>query len=236
MQVGYLVFFDPGVQVKELSQNGIKPKSLTTKSSGRKVMTKNKVAPSSIEQLFQKITDLNRLHRILICVATVVVLVSAFGFFMYKPKIDSMTKLSTNITQAEQKLERTKRSAREYDKYKELMDNARAQFDIISRELPGTEEIPSLLTSISQAGNASGLEFLLFQPQAERPKDFYSEIPIRMELSGKYHELGNFFDRMARLSRIVNIDNCLTLQQNDLLKISCTALTYKFVGEAASPK
>ena len=194
-------------------------------------MARDKSTMQAAESSIQKIAGLSRLQRILICAATVILIVSAFGFFMYKPKLDAMAKLRTDITTAEQRLEKTKRSAGEYDKYKALMDEARAQFVIVSRELPGTEEIPSLLTSISQAGNASGLEFLLFQPQAENKKDFYAEIPIRMELLGRYHELGNFLDRMARLSRIVNIDNCSTQEQNQSLRISCTALTYKFIGE-----
>jgi type IV pilus assembly protein PilO len=185
----------------------------------------------AIDPVFQKIGGLSRLYRILICVATVVVLVAAFGFLLYKPKLDSMTRLKSDITTTEQRLERVKRSAQEYDTYKAKMDEARAQFEIVSRELPLTEEIPSLLTSISQAGNAAGLKFLLFQPQAENRKDFYAEIPVRMELSGTYHELGNFFDRLARLSRIVNIDNCSTQRAGSDLRISCTAITYRFVGE-----
>ena len=197
-------------------------------------MKKNTLNMSSTEPFFQKITNLTRLQRVLICVATVVVLVGAFGFFLYKPKIDRMATLRSDITSEERKLERTRRSAQEYDFYKEKMDEARAQFEIVSRELPGTEEIPSLLTSISHAGNAAGLRFLLFQPQSESEKDFYAEIPIRMELTGTYHEFGSFLDRLARLSRIVNINNCSTQGQNDSLRINCTAVTYRFIGDQPS--
>lgn len=195
-------------------------------------MKKNVSAMSAIEPLFQKIAGLKKLHRILICVATVVVIVAVFGFFLYKPKLERMADLRTEITTAEQKLARTKKSAQDYDLYKQRMEDARAEFAIIAQELPGTEEIPSLLTSISQAGGAAGLKFLLFQPQSENRKDFYAEIPIKMELSGTYHQLGNFFDRVAHLSRVVNIDNCATSKASgDLLKISCTAITYRFIGE-----
>lgn len=194
-------------------------------------MKKNMSATSAIEPLFQKIAGLTKLYRILICVGTVVVVVSAFGFFLYKPKIERMSALRNDITTAEQKLERTKRNAAEYDLYQQKMEDARAQFAIIAQELPSTEEIPSLLTSISQAGGEAGLSFLLFQPQSEVRKDFYAEIPIRMELSGGYHQLGNFFDRVAHLSRIVNIDNCSTQQSGALLRITCTAITYRFIGD-----
>lgn len=196
-------------------------------------MNKNKLS-QALEPFFQQIGGLSRLYRILICVATVVIVVAAFGFGLYKPKLDRMAVLQKNINTTEQRLETVKISASEYDKYQALMEDAKAQFARVSRELPLTEEIPSLLTEISKAGNASGLKFLLFQPQAERRKDFYAEIPIRMELLGGYHDLGNFSDRLARLSRIVNIDNCSTQGSGSALKITCTAITYRFVGEQAS--
>lgn len=197
------------------------------------MMKKNVSAMSAIDPLFQKIAGLNKLYRILICVATVVVLLAAFGYFLYKPKLDRMATLRNDITTAEQRLNTTKRNAQDYDLYKQKMEEARVQFITIAQELPSTEEIPSLLTSISQAGGEAGLKFLLFQPQSETLKEFYAEIPIRMELSGRYHELGNFFDRVAHLSRIVNIDNCSTQRSGDLLRITCTAITYRFIGSPA---
>ncbi len=190
----------------------------------------------SIEPFFQKIAGLPRIQRILICVVAVLLLIGGFGFFSYMPKFDEMSKLRTEIKTVQEKLNQTKRSASEYAKYKEKFEDAKAQFAVISRALPNTEEIPSLLTSISQAGKTSGLTFVLFQPLSENKKDFYSEIPIKMELTGTYHELGVFFDKLAQLSRIVNIDNCTTLGESSSLKISCTGVTYKFVEQSNKPK
>jgi type IV pilus assembly protein PilO len=102
------------------------------------------------------------------------------------------------------------------------------------RALPEKEEIPSLLTNISKSGHEIGLEFLLFEPKAENKKDFYSEIPVVMNLRGDYHNLAIFFDKVARLSRIVNINNITINRSKDGkdakdLSTSCTAVTYKFV-------
>ncbi len=77
---------------------------------------------------------------------------------------------------------------------------------VAAKALPEKDEVPSLLTSISQVGNEAGLEFLLFKPEAEVLKDFYAELPITMELSGSYHDLGVFFDQLAGMPRIVNIN------------------------------
>ncbi len=200
-------------------------------------MDKINLPLDSIEPLFKKIGDLTRLQRILICVAAVVVIVAVFAFFFYKPKIDKMSRLQSKIEKQEKKLARTKRNAREFAEYKKKIEDAKAQFEVVSRALPNKEEIPSLLTGISQAGKSSGLNFVLFQPQSEKKEGFYAKIPINMELSGTYHDLGEFFDKLAGMSRIVNVDNfALDKQSNNRLKISCQALTYKFIEQSDKEK
>ena len=190
-----------------------------------------------IEPFFRKIADLSKLQRILICAGTVVVIVAVFGFFFYKPKFDDMSRLKSEIEKQENKLAKTKRNAREFAKYQKKIEDAKAQFAVVSRALPNKEEIPSLLTSISQAGKSAGLKFLLFEPQSEKKEGFYAKIPIKMNLSGTYHELGGFFDKLAGMSRIVNVNNFdIKKQSNNLLKISCQALTYKFIEKSDKKK
>jgi type IV pilus assembly protein PilO len=96
------------------------------------------------------------------------------------------------------------------------------------------------LTSVSKSGQEVGLEFLLFEPKAESKREFYAEIPVAMSIRGDYHNLATFFDKVARLSRIVNINNITINRGKDIrdLSTSCTAVTYKFVENppAASPR
>jgi type IV pilus assembly protein PilO len=106
--------------------------------------------------------------------------------------------------------------------------------------LPDKEEIPDLLSSISNIGANSGLEFLLFEPQNEIPRNFYAEIPLRIEVTGPFHNVASFFDQLSRLSRIVNVGNVQMTRREaksteaDLLT-NCTATTYKFI-ETEPPK
>lgn len=188
----------------------------------------------SIEPFFQKIGQLTKLQRILISIGAAVVVIAVFVYFLYMPEFDRIGNLRDQIKTAQQKLERTKRKADAYDAVKKEYDEARAQFEIVARALPEKEEIPSLLTGISQAGKASGLNFLLFQPQGETKKEFYGELLVKMELEGGYHDLGVFFDRLARLSRIVNVKD-FSIQESGnspaRLKIACTAVTYRFIEQ-----
>ncbi|MFW5908526.1 MAG: type 4a pilus biogenesis protein PilO [Desulfosalsimonas sp.] len=194
------------------------------------------ISLQSIDPFFQKIGQLTKLQRGLICIGAALVVIAGFAYFLYLPEFDRIGDLRDQIKAAQEKLELTKRKADAYDAVKKEYDEARAQFEIVARALPEKEEIPSLLTGISQAGKASGLKFLLFQPQGETKKEFYGELPVTMELEGGYHDLGVFFDRLARLSRIVNVRNFSVTQQSGNpgreLKIACTALTYRFIEQS----
>jgi type IV pilus assembly protein PilO len=168
-------------------------------------MNKINVSLSSFEPLIQKISDLTKLQRILICVGVIGVVVGLFVWLLYVPEIKEQTKLTKAITEETDKLKQTKASAAELEKYKKLMEEKQAQFNIASKQLPQTDEVPTLLKNVSQAGRDAGLAFLLFKPMAESLKNFYAVIPVQMDLYGSYHDLGAFFDRVAGMSRIVNI-------------------------------
>ncbi|MCF8024231.1 MAG: type 4a pilus biogenesis protein PilO [Desulfobacteraceae bacterium] len=202
-------------------------------------MKNTNMSLQSTDAFFQKIGQLTKLQRILISVGAAVVVIAIFGYFLYLPKLDRMAELRDEIETSQQKLERTKAKANAYDAVKKRYDDAREQFELVARALPDKEEIPSLLTGISQAGKASGLKFLLFEPQSESQKDFYSEIPVKMELTGGYHDLGVFFDRLARLSRIVNVKDFSIARSDNSpggLGIACTAVTYKFIEQPDNKK
>jgi type IV pilus assembly protein PilO len=106
------------------------------------------------------------------------------------------------------------------------------------RQLPGETEIPSLIVDISQTGLAAGLQEKLFQPQAEIPKDFYAEKPIKIRLSGGYHEIANFVSGIAALPRIVTLHDINIVPEAqgafDRLSIEVTAKTYRYLDEDRS--
>jgi len=87
------------------------------------------------------------------------------------------------------------------------------------RQMPTKEEVASLLTDISQTGLASGLEFRSFKPGSSIQKDFYSELPISIEVVGRYSELGSFISGVASLPRIVTVHDVNILPEKNRLKI-----------------
>ena len=183
---------------------------------------------------FAKIESLSKVQRILIFASVFVLIIVSFVFLLYKPKLADITKLKKELDGLEKKLVVAKKNAADLEKFQAMMEEAEVQFKKAMKALPEKEEIPSLLTSISRSGQDVGLEFLLFEPKTELRKEFYAEIPVAMQVVGGYHDLAIFFDKVARLSRIVNIKNISMGRVKDTqqLNTTCTAVTYKFVEPA----
>ena len=188
----------------------------------------------SNEPAIEKIEALPKNQRILIFCGVFVVLIGAFVYFSFLPKYKTIDRLEAQYQQLEAELAAVKKDAQRREKFLKKYAEAQKQFKKVMRQLPEKKEIPNLLASISSSGQDSGLEFALFEPKPENKKDFYAEIPVSVKVSGSYHNVAMFFDKVSRLSRIVNIDNISITAQKGTKKglsltTSCTAVTYRFI-------
>jgi type IV pilus assembly protein PilO len=178
-----------------------------------------------------KIGKLSKLYRFLICFGIFLVLFGPFFYFYYQPKVNKIDELKTEQETLETRVVRAQAKARQLKHFQDKLKKAEAEFKTAVKKLPEKKEIPSLLSSISQSGRDAGLEFLLFEPRGEQTKEFYAEIPVSIIVEGNYHKTALFFDKVARLHRIVNIDDIemIAAKESDELRTSCTAVTYRFV-------
>ena len=119
--------------------------------------------------------------------------------------------------------------------YKQQLKDIERSFGALLRQLPGKTEVPNLLVDISQTGLSAGLQEKLFQPQAERKQDFYAELPIKIRLSGSYHQFGEFVSGIAALPRIVTLHDIDihpdSANAYDQLTLELTAKTYRYLDE-----
>ncbi len=122
--------------------------------------------------------------------------------------------------------------------YRQQLEEMKQSFGAMLRQLPNKTEVAELLVDVSQTGLASGLEFELFKPNAEVPREFYAELPIDIKVTGSYHEFGNFISGIAALPRIVTIHN-ISIQKasakrgedSGKLTLEATAKTYRYLDE-----
>ncbi len=171
-------------------------------------------------------------------IAAVFVAVTVLGiwFTIVKDKSPVLERAQQEEQELKIAFENKQRKAANYDAYRAQLSQIEQSFGTMLRQLPGETEIPSLIVDISQTGLAAGLQEKLFRPEAEIPRDFYAEKPIRIRLSGGYHEIANFVSGIAALPRIVTLHNIDITRENndnyDQLSLEVTAQTYRYLEEA----
>jgi len=172
-----------------------------------------------------------------IVAAFIVVLGLGVYFTIVKDKAPQLQRAQDDEQTLRVTFENKQRKAANYDAYRAQLAQIEQSFGTMLRQLPGETEIPSLIVDISQTGLASGLQEKLFQPQPEIPRDFYAEKPIKIRLSGGYHEIANFVSGVAALPRIVTLHDINITPEGsesfDRLSIEVTAKTYRYMDEEA---
>ena len=117
--------------------------------------------------------------------------------------------------------------------YRKQLKDLRVSFGALLRQLPGKTQVPSLLEDISDTASAAGLKQKLFEPGKESEKEFYAVLPIKMQLTGSYHQFGKFVSDIAALSRIVTLHDIqikpVTKNTYDRLSLTLTAKTYRYL-------
>ena len=140
----------------------------------------------------------------------IAVFVIVFVALVYAGWHFDITKLREELAGLKQKeaeqiqiLEIRQKKVANLDALKDQMKEMEQSFDDMLRQLPNKTEVADLLIDISQTGLAAGLEFKLFEPKGETPREFYAELPINISIVGDYHQFGEFVSGIAALPRIV---------------------------------
>jgi type IV pilus assembly protein PilO len=175
--------------------------------------------------------------------------------------------LETKLADQQQQIIEKERTVAQLNQYIREVNILKESFKVALLKLPNEREIAGLLAAVVQSGQGSGVDFLLFepkppekkapemkpgapQPPAPKPNDpktpvpkkaepekFYDEIPIKVQLAGGFHNTLSFFEQVARLSRIVNIEDITMGDAQDVkgrgrvIKTSCTVKTYMFADK-----
>lgn len=127
-----------------------------------------------------------------------------------------------------------KRQAVNLDAHRSQLVEIERSFGALLKQLPNAAEMESLLVDVNQAGLGRGLQFELFRPGTEVVKDFYAELPITINLTGSYHDFGAFAGDVAKLPRIVTLNDIAVApgKTGDTLVLATTAKTFRYLDEA----
>jgi type IV pilus assembly protein PilO len=188
--------------------------------------------------------DVNDLKRIgtaptavkVVLIVILCILVAVGGYFLViTPKMEELEKAEREESSLRSTFNEKAQKAANLDAYKQQLDEMRQSFGALLRQLPNKTEIETLLTDISQTGISSGLEIDLFKPEGLIPKDFYAEYPIKLKVTGRYHEFAQFVSGVAALPRIVTLKGIEILPASKdsgvNLSMELTAVTYQYLDE-----
>jgi len=148
---------------------------------------------------------------------------------------DQLTELDTKQREEEtlkQQFLEKKRQAVNLEVYTQQLADIDRSFGALLKQLPNKSEIEALLIEVNQAGLGRGLQFELFRPAQEQIKDFYAELPIAVKINGTYHDFGAFAADIAKLPRIVTLNNLSIAPLKDgVLTMDATTKTFRYLDE-----
>jgi len=172
--------------------------------------------------------------KIVTAVLMCIVVWAAGYYFIIKDKQVQLEQLEQKEVELKNAFEQKQSKAINLEAYKQQMKEIRTNFASMLEQLPRKTEVADLLVDITRTGLNNGLEFELFQPEGERPKDFYAELPIAMKVTGNYHQIGQFVSGVAALPRIVTLHN-LSMKRagknSGKVTMDITAKTYRYFDD-----
>ena len=168
-----------------------------------------------------------------ILLVLVLILILALGYFF---KIKEMSQQHSVAAKKELKLleqyENKAFQAANLDAYRQQMIELDETFGALLKQLPKDTEVPSLLEDITEVAYGSGLSMKSISLQPERASEFYIELPIKIDVTGDYHDFGSFVSGVAALPRIVTLhDYSITQTNGMLLNLVIEAKTYRYKAE-----
>jgi type IV pilus assembly protein PilO len=165
------------------------------------------------------------------------VLVILFIWQVHIPKKTQIKQLEKDVAAIQTKIRENDAKIRKLDELKVEVKSLEQKLQLLTAQLPPETEVSGLLRLIQNLVSQSGLSLKLWRPDKRRahPSGLYEEIPINMDLTGGYNDVALFFDRVSKLTRIVNMLNLrmgsatMSKAGNMEIKISCTAMTFAAV-------
>lgn len=150
-------------------------------------------------------------------------------FLIIDSKIDELTAAQNKELELRQVFKTKYASAVNLELYKQQMVDMEKSFSSLLKQLPTTHETPGLLDDVTYVGTTSGLTFIRINWEPEIEKEFYTELPIKIEVIGDYHQFGNFVSEVAKLPRIVSLhDFTIQTEKDERLRFNVVAKTYRY--------
>jgi type IV pilus assembly protein PilO len=172
--------------------------------------------------------------RIVILLGLFLGLLLLAGWFGWQGQFEELETKQREEEKFKEEWLNKKKQAVNLEEYRNQLAEMERSFGALLKQLPNAAEMESLLVDINQSGLGRGLQFELFKPGSEAVKDFYAELPITVNVTGTYHDFGAFAGDIAKLPRIVTLNDISIApagKSGETLMLSTTAKTFRYLDE-----
>jgi type IV pilus assembly protein PilO len=169
----------------------------------------------------------------LLCAAAVMAAVMGLGYFFYwSGQFEEQDTLAAQELKLRDDYKIKMAQAINLDALEAQQQQVNLYVERLEKQLPSKAEMAALLSDINQAGIGRGLQFELFKPGQVVVKDYYAELPIDIKVTGTYHDIGEFAADMAKMPRIVTLNNlALTAGKDGMLSLDAIAKTFRYLDQ-----
>lgn len=191
------------------------------------------------------ILKLSNTKKILILAVILCVLGGLYLKTFILPEREELSDLQLQLDKSMKELNESRAITSDLETYKAQVKKLQEELTTVLKQLPNEKEVPEILKNISSLGKESHLEFVLFRPKPEEPQQFYAKVPIELIMVGSYHNTGLFFDKVSKLSRIINVVDFGMARNKEpsrgggeevLVRTSCMINTYRFIEKKGEEK
>ena len=187
------------------------------------------------------LTRLSLVGQLGVSAAIAALVAGGFYWWFWSPMVEEQTKKAANLERLQKEIRALEVTANKLPEFQREVVLLEAKLDTLKRILPPSKETPDLMKKVQYLAVQSNLTIKKFNPSATATREFYQEFPINIDVEGTYHNLAMFFDRIRRLSRLVNVGNLKIKSHakqsaSNTITAACQAITFVYVeGGQASP-
>ena len=174
--------------------------------------------------------------RLAVVASVLVAIAAGYWFLSYQPKQEVRRTVVAQSQELQRSLNNARSIANNVAGFEAEVAGLERDLDLALKQLPNRKQFEDLLQDISTAGKKVGVTIKSIDRDDEVRRDFYAEVPFKIELEGTYHDLARFFEMVASLPRIVNMGGldikvATESRQSTRLKVTGNATTFRFLSD-----
>jgi type IV pilus assembly protein PilO len=176
--------------------------------------------------------------RLAVVSAVLVAIAAGYWFLSYQPARQMQESMMTQAQELQRNLNNARSVANNVSGFEAEVAGLERDLDLALKQLPNRKQFEDLLQDISTAGKKVGVTIKSIDRDEEVRREFYAEVPFKIEIEGTYHDLARFFEMISSLPRIVNVAGlkftvAKESRQSTLLRVTGLATTFRFLSDEA---